>query len=273
MKRFQYWMIDRIIDRKLGGPLNQFRGELHLPPVRGVMNQWWHSPQLALCLFPEWFAPRQPDWPAHITYTGFPLWDETGVSSMGREVEEFLQSGTPPLVFTPGSAMLHGQKFFVAAVEACQQLGRRGILLTRYPQQLPSSLTENVRHFAFVPLSQLLPRSAAIIHHAGAGTIGQGLAAGVPHLSMPLAHDQHDNAARLERLGVGATIEPSKFTGPNVADSLAKLLASPSVLPQCQALANRILSVDALSLSCDALERLSNTGVAATGPAIDTVRS
>ena len=37
---------------------------------------------------------------------------------------------------------------------------------------------------------------------------------------MPMGFDQPDNAARLERLGIGAVLSPGKFTGANLAVKL-----------------------------------------------------
>jgi rhamnosyltransferase subunit B len=209
-----------------------------------------------LCLFPDWFGPMQPDWPPQTVHAGFPLWDERTLTPMAAEVEAFLQAGDRPIAFTPGSAMLHGQEFFQAAVEACERLGRRGILLTRHAEQLPKNLPTSVRHFGFVPLSQLLPRASAIVHHAGIGTVGQGLAAGVPHVSMAMAHDQFDNAARLERLGVSETISVKRLNGGNLAGTLGRLLQSPLVAERCRELTEQVKKNDSLGAACGELERI-----------------
>jgi UDP:flavonoid glycosyltransferase YjiC (YdhE family) len=257
-KRIQYWIInDLVIDRKCAGPVNQFRAELGLPPVRGIFKSWWNSPDRVLCMFPEWYAPKQPDWPAAATFTGFPMWDESSVTPLSPEVEEFLQAGDAPIVFTPGSAMIHGQKFFAAAAGACQQLGQRGILLTRHGDQIPASLPESVRHFSYVPLSRLLNRSAAMVHHGGVGTVAQALAAGIPQVTMPMAHDQFDNAARLERLGIGATLPRHKFTADRLARTLEPLLESRDVFRSCQFRRSQLVGANPLSLAADWIERLS----------------
>jgi UDP:flavonoid glycosyltransferase YjiC (YdhE family) len=111
-----------------------------------------------------------------------------------------------------------------------------------------------VRAFDFVPFSRLFPRAAAVVHHGGIGTSAQGLAAGVPQLVMPLAHDQHDNAARLERLGVGRSLLPKKFRAPAVAARLDRLLRSQSVAEQCRAAADRICRDDPLPETCRLIE-------------------
>ncbi|HEX5502282.1 MAG TPA: nucleotide disphospho-sugar-binding domain-containing protein, partial [Thermomicrobiales bacterium] len=106
-------------------------------------------------------------------------------------------------------------------------------------EQLPARLPAGVVHRDYLPLGALLPGAAALVHHGGIGTTAQGLAAGVPHLVMPMSHDQPDNAARLRRLGVGAALAPRRFTGRAVADALDGLLGSEAVLGRCRALAAR----------------------------------
>ena len=256
-KRFQYWLADRaIVDRILGPRLNAYRAELGLPPARGIMADWWHSPDRVLGLFPDWFAPPQPGWPPQTRLAGFPLYDERGVVQPAPEVEQFLTAGDPPIVFTPGSAMVFGQSFFAAAVEACRQLGRRGILLTRFPEQVPEHLPVGVRHFDFVPFGWLLPRAAAVVHHGGIGSLSQGLVAGVPQLVMPMAFDQFDNAARLEKLGVGRTLARRAFRAPAVARALSQLIDSTQVAERCRELADKFRGHDALAESCRWIEEL-----------------
>ncbi len=94
------------------------------------------------------------------------------------------------------------------------------------------------------------------MHHGGVGTCGQGLAAGVPQLVMAMSHDQPDNAARLERLGVGLAIKPKHFRGPEVAKQLRRLLEQPEMALRCKALATRIDARAALEATCDELESL-----------------
>src|SRR5262249_6681351 len=166
-------------------------------------TRWWHSPDGVLCLFPGWFGPRQPDWPANVWLTQFPLWDEDSIYKPQPEVEAFLRAGEATIVFTPGSSNAQAVTFFQAAVEACRSLGRRGMLLSRFPEQVPPDLPEGVRYFAYAPLSRVRSRAAALVHPGGMGTTAQVLRAGIPQLLMPLAYDQPDNAARLKRLGVG----------------------------------------------------------------------
>ena len=90
-----------------------------------------------------------------------------------------------------------------------------------------------MHHEGYAPLSTLLPRCAALVHHGGIGTLAQALAAGVPQLTMPMGFDQPDNTTRLLRLGVARWVAPSKFTGERVAPLLDNLLNDPTVAAAC----------------------------------------
>jgi rhamnosyltransferase subunit B len=257
LKQFQYWASDTLFIRPLlGGDLNGLRRELGLAPVKRILSHWLHNTDLVLGLFPDWFGPMQPDWPTNMRLVGFPLWDIAAGAKLSNEVEEFLAGGSPPIAFSPGSANRAAQQFFVAAVEACERTGRRGILLTKYADQLPAKLSPSVRHFGFVPLSKLLPRTAALVHHGGIGNCAQGLAAGVPHLVRPMAFDQFDNSRRLVRLGVGEEISVRKFRGPAIAAALDRLLNSLDVAANCRALAAKCNGPASIDAACDALEGL-----------------
>jgi rhamnosyltransferase subunit B len=141
-------------------------------------------------------------------------------------------------------------------VEACGRLGRRGLLMTKYADQLPAKLPPAVRHFGFVPLSRLLPHTAALVHHGGIGSCAQGLASGVPQLVRPMAFDQFDNSRRLAALGVAEEISVKAFRGPAIAASLERLLASPSVAAKCTELAARCNGAASREAACVALESM-----------------
>jgi UDP:flavonoid glycosyltransferase YjiC (YdhE family) len=258
-KRIQYSLSDRFFVRPLLAPqLNGLRREIGLPAVDRIFSKWFFESDLTLGLFPDWFGPRQPDWPANTKTVGFPLWDAPGDQALPQGVREFLAAGSQPLAFSPGSANNEAHNFFTAAVEACQRLGRRGILLTKYVHQLPPKLPDSVYHAGFVPMSQLLPGTAALIHHGGIGSCAQGFAAGLPQIVRPMSYDQFDNARRVVRLGVGTEISVRRFSGGRVADALAALLSSPDVASRCRDLAARCDGKAALSAACDALEYLAN---------------
>ncbi|MCH8243880.1 MAG: glycosyltransferase [Planctomycetes bacterium] len=260
VKRPFLWVFDRIADWLFCiAEVNAFRASLGLRPVKSLVKEWWLSPQRVIALFPDWYGMPQPDWSQQIRMTGFPLYDDPSKSNtLADDVQQFLDTGDPPIVFTPGTGMMHGRAFFDAAVGACRILGRRALLLTRHTEQLPPTLPDSVRYVSYVPFSELLPRAAAIVHHGGVGTLAQALAAGIPQLVMPMAYDQPDNAARLKSLGVGDWLKRSAFRAPAVAQKLRYLLESKEVAARCRTLAQRVDKTRGLRQACDLIEELGN---------------
>ena len=257
----EFWRFaDRfILDPVIAPPLNAFRATLALPPARSIIGDWWMSPQRVIGLFPEWFAPPQQDWPPQLKLTGFPLFDEGGQQQLSPELEAFLAAGSLPIAFTFGSAMLHAEDLFRESVKACKQLGRRGLLLTRYPEQLPSDLPAEVLHVPYAPFSALLPKVAALVHHGGIGTTSQALAAGIPQLVCHLSHDQPDNAQRLKRLGVGDEISARKYRAARLAKQLKTLLDNASTQARCREVAAKFENADTLGATCAIIELLNQT--------------
>jgi rhamnosyltransferase subunit B len=219
--------------------LGALRARLGLPPVRRVMSRWSNSPDRVICAFPDWFAVPQPDWPARCVTTDFPRWQESDGASLDPVLVRFLEAAAPPIGITPGSAMAHGRPVFERVLAACAALGLRVVIVTPYRDQLPATLPPSAVHVAYAPFAALLPRLAALVHHGGIGTSAQCLAAGIPQLVAPWAHDQFDNASRLRSLGVAERIGP--FAGSAAwTRALRRLLHEDRVAGRCRELARKI---------------------------------
>lgn len=254
----RHWL-GRGADRFVIGPavlpgLNAFRARLGLVPVRRLRH-WWNSPARVLLMFPDWFAAPQADWPAQAVQVGFPIVDRFGdTAALPPALAAFLEDGPPPLVFTYGSAMRHSQGFFSTAVRLCRRMGRRGVLLAPQAGQVPEALPADVIHSPYAPLSALLPRCAALVHHGGIGTVAQALAAGIPQLVVPVAFNHFDEGLRLERLGLGAMLGRRGFTPARAARRLDRLLASAQVARASEAARRRMTDQDGIRDACDVIE-------------------
>jgi UDP:flavonoid glycosyltransferase YjiC (YdhE family) len=89
--------------------------------------------------------------------------------------------------------------------------GVRGVLLGD-PAADPSD--EHVHVVADSPHTWLLPHTAAVVHHGGAGTTGAGLRAGVPNVICPWFADQPLWAERVHALGAGPRPVPPDASPP-----------------------------------------------------------
>ncbi len=252
-KRFCFWMADRWIDPALCPPLNAARTRHGLAPVDRPFHEWIHRGDVVLALFPEWFAPRQPDWP-DVRYAGFPLFDEGGQRPVDPELEAWIERGGPPIVFTLGSSNLHARRFFEVAVSAARALSRRALLVTVEPRSVEGLTGPNARHTSYVPFSRVVPRSAAFVTHGGIGSVAQGLAAGVPQIAVPMGFDQRDNGSRIEDLGAGGCVPLSRWTVKRAVKALDRVLSDPSVAQAARAAAARIDPSAARNAAVEAVE-------------------
>lgn len=253
-------LVERLlVDPVVRPALNSLRARLGLAPVRHVMSRWLHSPQRVLCAWPAWFAAPQPDWPPNAVCTGFPRMPatiNTPGAALDPDLQDFLEAGAAPIVITPGSAMAHGRAFIAQALAAAAALQLRAVVVTPYRNQLPASLPPSVHYLAYAPFDVLSRHAAAFVHHGGIGTSATVLAAGKPQLIVPFAFDQPDNAARLTRLGVAATVLP----GEPLAvwrRALSTLLGDTAIADNCARLAaNMAAQRPAAETMADVIEEM-----------------
>lgn len=248
---------DVVIGPAILPALNALRERLGLRRVRRL-RYWWNSPERLLLMFPDWYAESQADWPSQAVQLGFPAADRFGDRpDLPADLEAFLAAGAPPLVFSYGSAMRQAQAFFRTAVGLCERMGRRGVLLAPQDGQAPASLPEGVIHLPYAPLGALLPRSAALIHHGGVGTLAQALAAGVPQLIVPYACNHFDDGVRIHQKHLGAMLSRRRFTPTGAARVLERMLADPRVIHACRvARARMARGGDVIAGACDEIEAL-----------------
>lgn len=255
LQRGLWWLMDRLVlDRLFTRPFNAYRATLGLPPVQRVCDAWMHQADATLAMFPAWFAPPQPDWPAGVQLTGFPLYDHGDVQPLPAALQAFLREGAPPVGFTAGTANATSHAFFAASAKACAMSGRRGLLITKTAAQLPARLPPGVMHVPYAPFSALLPQLAAFVHHGGIGTTSQALRAGVPQLVRPMGYDQFDNAHHVQQLGVGRRLLVGAYRAPAVANALDALAHDSALKARCTQMAARCRADgDAIARACDAV--------------------
>lgn len=85
----------------------------------------------------------------------------------------------------------------------------------------------NTRVVSWVPLHALVQTCAAVIHHAGPGTLCTTTRYGVPQLALPWDFDEPELARRLAGQGAGLVLSPQAVTGPAVRATLLRLLHEP----------------------------------------------
>lgn len=237
----------KTIVARRAGALYAFRRQLGLPDCGSdPLFEGQFSRHGTLAVYSSLLGSVQPDYPPNTLMSGFAFYDGNVTPTLDPELEDFLASGPPPVIFTLGSfAVEFAGDFYKVGLTAARALGLRAVALAG-PRH-----SEAYRHYrssatyigGYAPYSLLLPRALAVIHHGGIGTLGQALRAGRPQLVVPLLTDQFDNAARAVRLGVARTVSRSRYTPRRVTAELRRLIDQPSF-------AARAAEVGAV-ISCD----------------------
>jgi len=237
-------------------PYREFRRELGLDEKHDPIVDGKYSPLLHLALFSRVLGAPQPDWPRNVVQPGFCFYDGAeDIQKMPPALNEFLDAGEPPVVFTLGSAaVMDPGSFFEESIRAAKIMNRRGVILYGVFNESPAGLTDEIMGFDYAPFSQIFPRAACVVHQGGVGTTGQVLRAGVPHLIMPYAHDQPDNAARCRRLGVAEKISRTSYTAESAARMLANILSDTSYAKNASKYGEIVRSEGGTDAACDAIE-------------------
>lgn len=245
----------RAISRHGMAPVDRFREKLGLPDAGHPLFEGQFSPLGTLALFPTVLAEPQPDWPPNVVRAGFVSYN--GPDPMPQALLDFLDAGPPPVTFTLGTSAVGAPgDFFREAAAACVEVGCRGVLLVgRLPgnEHLPPP-AQGVMTVDYAPHAALFPRSSVIVHQAGMGTTSQALRSGKPQLIVPHAHDQPDNAYRVNRMGVARVCSPSRFRSARVASHLRDLLAEGPHRIRAEALARTVRMDRGADAAADALE-------------------
>lgn len=209
-----FWLASASLSRWLT-PVHALRKRLGLPASSANPLTQGFSPHGTLALFPHEFAAPQRDWPPSVWQVGFPLFDQETTHEASPAVRDFLTIAPAPVVFTLGSAVVRmATPFYHIAYDAVRQLGLRAIFLVgKEPRDLPVGLMNDSEALVsgYEPFSALFPHAQAIVHQCGIGTTAQALAAGRPQVLVPFAHDQFDNARRVEQLGLGLSLPSSSL--------------------------------------------------------------
>lgn len=251
------WFIDR--------PVNRARARLGMMPIRDVFFHESKGGERVLGLWSRHFRPPLPGDPAQSLVTGFCFFDRASGEAdraLDPRLERFLEvwRERPPIVFTLGTTIVHhAAALFDVAVRASREIGRPVVLLSGKESGASVIRDESdVCVCAYAPHSLLMPRGAASVHHAGAGSAAQALRSGRPSVSVPFVNDEFDIAHRMQRLGASVYLPASRLRSRkavrNLADGLRQVTETASFLEASEAFGKRIRGENGARNAADAVE-------------------
>lgn len=225
----------RHLGRRLGRP-GLGGGRLRRERER---ERWpiWHG-------FSPSIVPRPEDWRPGLDVAGYWWPHECPDWEPPSRLRDFLASGPPP-VFVGFGSMMPGDPERLAdlTVRALRLAGVRGVVQSGWAGLAAED--DDVITVGTTPHHWLMPQTAAVVHHAGAGTTAAGLRAGVPAVPVPVFTDQPWWAAQLVRAGAAPeALSYRDLTAERLAAALRRAVGDPVFASRAAALAGRLARED-----------------------------
>lgn len=239
-------------------PVLDLRRELGIAQQGHPMYEGQHSPDCVLAMFSPMLGGPQPDWPPSVKQTGTAQLPQQA-APLPEALKRFLEREDMPLaIFTLSSAASNDAgDFYRNSLEAAATLGIRALLITSglaASSHLPEPLPDWAQRIDYAAFEQVFPHAAVVVHAGGIGTAFKAMHAGAPQIVMPHAHDQLDNALRLERLGV-ARMMPGKGTGVRaLRRALREVLADRRMQATAASVAQKARAEDGVARACDIID-------------------
>ncbi|MFB7122672.1 glycosyltransferase [Kitasatospora sp. NPDC056273] len=231
------------------------RRRLGLPPL-GIARARRNHP--VLHGFSPLVVPRPADWRPRLEVAGYwwpadrPDWQPPA------RLLDFLAAGPPPVFVGFGSLVVPDAERLTATVLAAARAARVRLLLQSGWSGLAAEDSDSVLTVGDTPHDWLFPRTAAVVHHAGAGTTAAALRSGTPAVPVPAQLDAPFWSARLTRLGVSPGPVPLRgLTPARLATSLRLTLDDPRYRTRARAVATALAAEDGAAKVLAAVERVS----------------
>ncbi|MCL4249908.1 MAG: glycosyltransferase [Anaerolineae bacterium] len=259
--RLTHLAMHQVLWSVVGGPMtNHWRRGLGLRPWRSYGDMYAHARRLhipTLCAFSPAFFPRLPDWDDTHHLTGYWFLPAPSAWQPSAELLHFLDSGPSPVYVGFGSMNAgDGAAKVQLVLQALDMSGQRGLILTGGGGLARGADSPNVVYVDNVPHEWLFPRMAAVIHHGGAGTTGEGLRAGVPSIITPVVGDQYVWAKQVVKLGVGPQAPDLKsLTAEKLAEVIRIAVRDPGIRDRAAQLGEIIRTERGVARAVEIMER------------------
>ncbi|KAL6355846.1 hypothetical protein LRP88_09429 [Fusarium phalaenopsidis] len=219
---FSYGVVEFLTWQGLGDVINQWRESIDLEHIAfsegPCLIEKLKTP-ITYCWSPA-LVPKPADWGSNIDVCGF-FFREPPDYTPAPELDEFLQSGPPPVYIGFGSIVLDDpQRMSEMILEAVRITGTRA-LISRGWSKLDGPASSNVMFLGDCPHEWLFQHVAAVVHHGGAGTTACGLLNGRPTTIVPFFGDQPFWGNMVAAAGAGLEPIPQKsLTVDNLVDAI-----------------------------------------------------
>lgn len=188
--------------------------------------------------------------------TGYPFRELPEGAALPAPVTDFLDAGTPPVYVGLGShtvpAVLEAMRH---TVEAALALGHRAVVQRGSGLEDEHGYADRVLFVGDVHHELLFPRTAAVVHHGGAGTTAQALRAARPQVVLPFTLDQPFFARRVHEIGVASAPVPTPEATPERLRDALRTVLGPEISERAAEVGRRVATEDGVGGAAALIER------------------
>ncbi|MCP4670296.1 MAG: hypothetical protein GY857_03210 [Desulfobacula sp.] len=248
------WELIRLMDKfNLTFLINRYRKKMM---VAHLDNAWKHILGENTIVACDWQILKVPhDVKPGFIQTGYPhlnLPDKTQT-----DLDQFLKNGSRPIYAGFGSMPPQEQnKTIPILVKAARNSGRRIIIAKFWKEDFQYQSCSDVFFLKNYPHLKLFPKTAAVIHHGGAGTTATAAISGVPQIIVPHILDQYYHGQKIYLSSLGAKpVWRSKLSVDRLSDALEQCLFSPAIKQNAKKIKSLIDQNRSLNMIVKAVER------------------
>jgi MGT family glycosyltransferase len=246
---------------------NQARAELGLSPLTHIMDMFDRADRLLLATS-QAFDFQADSLPDNYRYIG-PLLDVPTWSKSSQAKSSKTKSWQPPWsaqsdrprVLLACSTGAQGQgEIFQRVVDAAGML-EIDALATTGPNLDVAEVRapDNVHVVTGAPHDEVMKQVSVVVTQGGHGTVSRSLLNGLPQLVLPMARDQHANAARVEAKGAGLRL-PHTASEAEIAAAISRLITEPQFKVAAGRVGDAIRADIAESILVDEMEAIAAAG-------------
>jgi sterol 3beta-glucosyltransferase len=214
-------------------------------------------------------VPRPRDWPEWAVLTGWLFVPARADWVPPQELVEFLDAGPPPIYVGFGSMVRDAKRTTEIVLSVVRSSSQRFVLATGWGGLAPDAVPGNAIVVRSVPHEWLFPRVAAVVHHAGAGTVGNGLRAGKPTVCCPFLGDHYFWSDAVSRIGAGPPPIPlHRLTVERLAAAIRIVTTDEAMRERVRRLGEKLRREDGVARAVEIIrERLAGAGLRRAGSA------
>lgn len=209
------------------------------------------------------FLSKPDDYPNQSFFTGF--WFSDSTTNIDNDLNDFLQSGEPPIVITFGSMPFKTKGKLTDLLNSLtSELGIRLVVIKGWGIDDLTGVEKNsnIKIIHSAPYDKLFPNVKAVVHHGGLGTTAECLRAGKPMLICPVLHpvgDQYFWGNLAYRKGIAVKPLPANsLNNRNIINRVAELINNNSLYEKSRLLSLEILKENGIGNAIKIIEDYDN---------------